>query len=912
MLLLKVGNVFTDIEGILSPELYRKLQRKMSFRPKGYEFSTMYNRWIKDKDGNNVRRMWDGWRRQIWKRKNRNLPPIYFPTGLFSIVKDFLEKENLSYNSINCRVKPPRSLDLQLNPELIIRDYQDGIATNAVKLQRGIIQVPTGGGKTYIAAIIIQKLGLKSFIFFVTSIDLLTQAKESLEYALRLNGKPITVGQIGGGVIDIQNINVMTVQTAVRAAGKKWDSTYKFDADDSDDKTPLEQRKTDIHQLLKTTEGAIADECIDGKATVITRQGLVPIRELNKYIGKDILSFSDNSVVWKKMTHFYSKGKKKTLEITLENGDKIKCTEDHPIMTKQGWKLAKKIHHEDQILCYANVDVNKKFVLKEEVRANILNTSLDTKSENDQQKNGEKYLIRQQKQHQIVNAGARNKSSCTQGRLNPLSTEGAPLDIIDFVTDMTSAHQNGIYYCLNPKNKQYSEHFSETHLFPFLLQEAKTQDYVPIMGCVSLNGRNSNQTFLVDCLQNIGNTTIEGTENDPLRLGPAAIQKSREYTTLFFIKTKKESQNNGLMVLAKLDLHGGYVTTDQAEKAISKYTLKDSRKKKFVLLLNGSQKNTDPHQYMKQEGILLCILKKKQKIKLSPKSKSIFQIACNINYVKIKSIASSKEKDVFDITVEDTHCFFANNFLVHNCQHWRAETCQLVARSLKSAYYTYALSATPYRDEGDDLMIQACFGKKIAEINASQLIRDKWLIKPFIKIVHVHGPKSLFKQWQQLYKDQVTENEEYNKMIANIANSYIENGRLVLVLVQQIKHGKYLSSMIPGSIFLWGGSPKKKREENIKKLRNKEISCIVSTVIFDEGIDVRPLDTLILAGGGKSKVRAMQRIGRILRPFPGKETATAIDFRIHQKYLFEHSIAREKMYKTEEEFDIEEIDPGEQ
>jgi len=503
MLLLKVGNVFTDIEGSLPPELYRKLQRDMSFRPKGYEFSTMYNRWIKDQDGKPVRRMWDGWRRQIWKSKDRKR--IYFPTGLFSIVKDFLAKENIVYNSINCRVKPDRSLNLQLNPELKIRDYQERIINDATTKQRGIIQVATGGGKTIIAGGVIQRLGLKSFVFFVTSIDLLTQAKESLEYALRLDGKPITVGQIGGGIVDIQDINVMTVQTAVRAAGKEWDASYKFDSDDTDDKTPIEQRKMDIHQVLKTAEGALCDEV----------------------------------------------------------------------------------------------------------------------------------------------------------------------------------------------------------------------------------------------------------------------------------------------------------------------------------------------------------------------------------------------------------------------QHWRAETCQLVARSLESAYYTYGCSATPYRDEGDDLMIQACFGKRIAEINASQLIRDKWLIKPSIKLVHVHGPKSPYKQWQQLYKDQVTENEEYNKMVSSIANSYVKADRLVLVLVTQIKHGKALSSMIPGSIFLSGASSKKKREETIQKLRDKEISCIVSTVIFDEGIDVRPLDTLLLAGQGKSKVRAMQRIGRILRPFPGKESCTAIDFRIHQKYLFEHSIEREKMYRTEDEYEIEEIDPGE-
>ena len=120
--------------------------------------------------------------------------------------------------------------------------------------------------------------------------------------------------------------------------------------------------------------------------------------------------------------------------------------------------------------------------------------------------------------------------------------------------------------------------------------------------------------------------------------------------------------------------------------------------------------------------------------------------------------------------------------------------------------------------------------------------------------------------------------------------------------------------MIPGSQFLSGKSTKKKREEALNNLRNKDISCITSTTIFDEGIDVKPLDTVILAGQGKSRTRAMQRIGRISRPYPNpennqKEKAVAVDFRIHDKYLEEHSIEREKMYRTEPGYKIEHIDP---
>ena len=252
---------------------------------------------------------------------------------------------------------------------------------------------------------------------------------------------------------------------------------------------------------------------------------------------------------------------------------------------------------------------------------------------------------------------------------------------------------------------------------------------------------------------------------------------------------------------------------------------------------------------------------------------------------------------------------------MHNCQHWKADTCQLVARELKSAYYTFATSATPYRDTGDDLMIQACFGKKIEVITATELIEhpNEYLVRPHIKMVHIKGKPSKFKQYQSIYKDRVVDNDYYNNCIANIANTYIDNDRLVLVLVQQIEHGKKLAEMIKGAQFLSGKSSKKKRITGLKNLRNHYIRCLIGSVIFDEGVDVRPLDTVILAGQGKSPVRAMQRIGRICRPYTypdgtKKTKATAIDFVIHDRFLFDHAKKREKMYRTEPAYNVEHIE----
>jgi superfamily II DNA or RNA helicase len=415
---IRIGNVVSDILGDLSPIHWKEIEKRMSFRPQNYIFTPSYNKIIHTKDGRRFR-MWDGWKRLIHKNTKRT----YFPTGLYSIASSFFKEELIPYKVVDTRVKPCPNLNLSLSEYLIPRDYQNKVGLDSVIKERGIIQAATGSGKTAISAIVIASLKVSPFLFFVTSIDLLTQAKSELEKFLRIDGKPFEVGQIGGGSVEIRDINVITVQTAVRALGKKWDNKTKFDDDDTDDPTPIESRSEEIKSLIRHAKGGVCDET----------------------------------------------------------------------------------------------------------------------------------------------------------------------------------------------------------------------------------------------------------------------------------------------------------------------------------------------------------------------------------------------------------------------QHWRCDTCQIIAKELVECYYIYGTSATPYRDESDDLMIQSCFGKKIAEITASELIQKNWLIKPSIKMVHIRQPKTKFRQWHSIYKECVTNNDYYNNVISNIANAYIEQDRLVLILVQQINHGKLLESMIPGSMFLSGKSPKQKRINTLNKLRNKEISCIISS-----------------------------------------------------------------------------------
>ncbi len=61
------------------------------------------------------------------------------------------------------------------------------------------------------------------------------------------------------------------------------------------------------------------------------------------------------------------------------------------------------------------------------------------------------------------------------------------------------------------------------------------------------------------------------------------------------------------------------------------------------------------------------------------------------------------------------------------------------------------------------------------------------------------------------------------------------------------------------------------RAQVIEKFRTGELTVLVSAQVLDEGFDVPDADVAIIVGGSSSARRQVQRIGRVLRPRPGKK-----------------------------------------
>ena len=87
-------------------------------------------------------------------------------------------------------------------------------------------------------------------------------------------------------------------------------------------------------------------------------------------------------------------------------------------------------------------------------------------------------------------------------------------------------------------------------------------------------------------------------------------------------------------------------------------------------------------------------------------------------------------------------------------------------------------------------------------------------------------------------------------------------------------------------------------------MRNGKAGLVVASTIADVGLDVPRLQSIIEAGAGKSSVTALQRLGRIMRVFEGKDKCYFITYRDTAKYLRDQITAKIAIWRTEPGFEI--------
>lgn len=198
------------------------------------------------------------------------------------------------------------------------------------------------------------------------------------------------------------------------------------------------------------------------------------------------------------------------------------------------------------------------------------------------------------------------------------------------------------------------------------------------------------------------------------------------------------------------------------------------------------------------------------------------------------------------------------------------------------------LTATPERSDG--LPILQWFGDRIAaELRLWDAI-DQQHLAPFIYF-GVHDGLDLREvPWRRgrgydvdrltnLYTSSDAWARTVVKEVAAHADLTTMRG---LGFCVSIEHAQFMAEHFNrhgiASVAIWGDSPRSERESALRDLAAGRVRIVFSVDLFNEGVDVPDVDTILMLRPTESPTLFLQQLGRGLRKTPDKGACTVLDF----------------------------------
>lgn len=258
------------------------------------------------------------------------------------------------------------------------------------------------------------------------------------------------------------------------------------------------------------------------------------------------------------------------------------------------------------------------------------------------------------------------------------------------------------------------------------------------------------------------------------------------------------------------------------------------------------------------------------------------------------SVQSLNSKDLTSITLEDFYDFI----IVDEFHHAAAKSYQKLLE-----YYNpkilLGLTATPERNDNKD--IYGYFkGRICAEIRLPEAI-DRKLLSPF-QYFGITDSVDLSKlKWgrkgydiRELDNLYTKDDIRASKILESIYKYVTDIDKVIgLGFCVSIEHAKFMANYfnqvgVP-SLALHSQSSRDERDEAKSKLVNGELKFIFVVDLYNEGVDIQEINTVMFLRPTESLTVFLQQLGRGLRLSEDKECLTVLDFvgQAHKNYNFE-------------------------
>ena len=245
--------------------------------------------------------------------------------------------------------------------------------------------------------------------------------------------------------------------------------------------------------------------------------------------------------------------------------------------------------------------------------------------------------------------------------------------------------------------------------------------------------------------------------------------------------------------------------------------------------------------------------------------------------------------DYFDVIIMD------------ECHHIEAASWDKVFNYFKPREFI-GLTATPEREDGVNIADKYFDGYVATSIRLWDALEDN-LLAPFqyfgiadgtdLRHINIRGGRYDENDLAKRYTDHEDAKRRLRIIVKELREKVDNPLRMkALGFCVNVKHAKYMAQKfnevgIPAD-FLVGDDSSKRRDEVMKKFMSDdhELAVIFTVDLFNEGVDIPNIDTLLMLRPTQSLTLFLQQLGRGLRRAPLKSVLTVLDFVGHQNKNF--------------------------
>lgn len=216
------------------------------------------------------------------------------------------------------------------------------------------------------------------------------------------------------------------------------------------------------------------------------------------------------------------------------------------------------------------------------------------------------------------------------------------------------------------------------------------------------------------------------------------------------------------------------------------------------------------------------------------------------------------------------------------------------------------------RYDAKEIWTFSATGNLLVNIVTGNMIDQNRLAKPILFMMDYHCTEELpnndVTNWNNVMTIHL-ESDARNRLVADCAKIFSDNGRKSLILVNTIRWSRKILNILyelgikagasygSGKYEYYNGIDYVSDDSIMNKFSSGEINVLIGTTHLYEGADIPNLDTIILAFSGKGERTQVQGIGRALRLTKNGKYAYIIDFSdADDVVLSNHSSKRLKRY----------------